>query len=323
MLTRQNNSADTGPSASQAHADEIWSARFDHSGTRIVSSSRDQTARILQIDPDTMTFKEVAARLRDAEDDAAKSTKLDEGTAFLAMSVIVDRPHQRIYIGSADSTVRIWDLALGTEVGQASGTGLNNSLALSANGRWLLTGSSSTDIKAILWQVDPTGSQAPRQRFRFRGHNQAVTAFAISRDGSLLYTGDRVGLGILWDAATGKPIGRVEETRGFRINAAAFTPSGNRLLVAADDQQLSVFDVKTQKRSEQYPHDGFVTELSLSEDGRHALTVDETRTQDQMQSTATLWNLKTGAPPSPRSSETAAGSKRFEPATFAGADQLR
>ena len=97
---------------SQAHADEIWSARFDPSGQRIVSASRDHTSRILQIDPTTLAFNEIA-RLRNAED---QGTKLNEGTAFLAMSVAIDRAHRRLYVGSADSIVRVWDLDLATEL---------------------------------------------------------------------------------------------------------------------------------------------------------------------------------------------------------------
>ena len=52
----------------------------------------------------------------------------------MAMSLQVDRPHQRLYIGSADATIRVWDLELGTEIGEASGTGLNTSFAVSSDG---------------------------------------------------------------------------------------------------------------------------------------------------------------------------------------------
>ena len=155
MLTRNLAVNNNASSMTQPHSDEIWSARFDPSGQRIVSASRDHTARILQIDPATMAFNEVAL-LRDSDSQPAK---LEEGTSFLAMSVVVDRPHGRLYIGSADSTVRVWDLVQGNEIGRATGTGLNNALALSANGRRLLTGSSSPDIKAILWEVDPAGTR--------------------------------------------------------------------------------------------------------------------------------------------------------------------
>ena len=169
-------------------------------------------------------------------------------------------------------------------------------LALSESGRLLLTGSSSPDAKAILWDVDPSGSVSPRVRFRLRGHDQAVTAFAISPAGDRIFTADRIGLGILWDASSGRQIGeRFELLRGFRINAARFSTDGKRLLIASDDQQLTILDVESRKRVGRLKHDGFVTQVSLSDDGRSALTVSELRTQDGLQSQATLWNLATEA----------------------------
>jgi WD40 repeat protein/serine/threonine protein kinase len=289
MLTR--TAAVSAPAReSQAHADEIWSARFDPSGQRIVSASRDHTSRILQIDPTTLAFHEVA-RLQNAVN---QGTELNEGTAFLAMSVAIDRAHRRLYIGSADAVVRVWDLDLATELARATGTGLNTMLALSKSGRMLLTGSSSPDAKTILWDVDPSGSVSPRVRYRLQGHDQAVTAFAISPAGDRIFTADRFGLGILWDANTGRQIGdRIELFRGFRINSVSFSSDGKRLLIASDDQQLTILDVDRRERVGQLKHDGFVTQVSLSDDGRYALTVSESRRQDRFQSQATLWNLAT------------------------------
>ena len=169
-------------------------------------------------------------------------------------------------------------------------------LALSESGRLLLTGSSSPDATAILWDVDPSGSVSPRVRFRLQGHDQAVTAFAISPAGDQIFTADRIGLGILWDASSGRQIGqRIELLRGFRVNAARFSTDGKRLLIASDDQQLTILDVESREPVGQLKHDGFVTQVSLSGDGRSALTVSELRTQDGLQSQATLWNLTTQA----------------------------
>ena len=133
-------------------------------------------------------------------------------------------------------------------------------------------------------------------RFRLQGHDQAVTAFAISPAGDQIFTADRIGLGILWDASSGRQIGqRIELLRGFRINAARFSTDGKRLLIASDDQQLTILDVESREPVGQLKHDGFVTQVSLSGDGRSALTVSELRTQDGLQSQATLWNLATEA----------------------------
>ncbi len=270
----------------QAHADEIWSARFSPDQKRIVTASHDHTARIIEIDEETLAFKEIARM----EDEV-----LSEGTSFVAMSLQVDRPHKRLYIGSADAAIRIWDLEFGTEIGQASGTGLNSSFAVSSDGKLMLTGSSSPKVKSILWRLDPTGMSSPKLVHRLKGHDQSVTAFAISPASKLLFTGDRDGYGILWDAATGERVGSpVEVVRGFRINAASFSVDGRELLLAADDEQLTRIDVRSRQRIRRMNHDGFVTQVSLSPDGRHALTVSELSTETRFRSAATLWDIESG-----------------------------
>lgn len=270
----------------QAHEDEIDSASFSPDGRKVVTASHDHTARVLQLDPETLAFRQVAQM-----DD----TVLDEGTSFVAMSMRVDRPNRRLYIGSADAMIRIWNLDLGTEISSASGTGLNTSFAISQEGRLMLTGSSSPDVKAKLWRLDPTGVTAPQLIHRVRGHEEAVTAFAISPDESLFYTGDRGGYGILWDADTGQPVGApVEMVRGYRINAASFSADGRELLIAADDRQLTTLDVETRQVVSRFNHEGAVTQLSLSTDGRHALTVSELATESRYFSQARLWDLRSG-----------------------------
>ncbi|QDT12194.1 WD40 repeat domain-containing serine/threonine protein kinase [Planctomycetes bacterium K23_9] len=285
---------------SQPHDDEIWSARFDPTGTRIVSASRDHTARVLEIDRKTMRFREIAklqleSQVSDASD-AGLPDLLSEGTSFRAMSVAVDRANGHVFVGSADASVRIWDLVRGTQIGQLRGTGLNSSLALSSNGRLLLTGSSSPDYKAIVWGIDPSGLTPAKKLFRLKGHQQAVTALAISPDGRRLFTGDRIGLGYFWDTATGQRIGSpVEECRGYRINDARFSHDGNKLLVAADDQNLTRIDVPSGRRIDRLPHDGFVTRIALSNDGRRVLTISESSTRKRFESDVTLWDLTTRA----------------------------
>ncbi|NND99067.1 MAG: protein kinase, partial [Pirellulaceae bacterium] len=272
------------------HADEIWSARFDPTGQRIISASRDHTARILKIDHDTMTFREVA-QLRPTPGEEV-ADRLAEGTDFQAMSVAVDRVNGHIFVGSADSTVRIWDLVLGTQIGRINGTGLNSSLALSRDGRILLTGSSSPDVKAIVWAIDPSGQAKPRKLYSLRGHQEAVTAIAIAPNGRILFTGDRTGIGWFWNVQTGQRFGKIiDDARGYRINAAQFSPDGRHLYFAADDQQLTRIDVDTQKRSQRFPHDGLVTQLSTSADGKYAVTVSEQTTKDRFVASAHLWDL--------------------------------
>ena len=270
----------------KAHDNEIWSASFSPDGSKVVTASRDHTARVMAIDKETLSFKEIA-RL--------DSELLDEGTSFVGLSIQVDRPHQRLYIGSADSTIRIWDLAIGTEIGRATRTGLNAAFAVSKDGNYMLTGSSMPKVKAILWKLDPTGTRSPQIVHRLKGHDQSVTAFAISQDSRQLFTGDRDGYGILWDAKTGGRVGEpIENVRGFRINAASFSKDNRELILGADDEQLTRIDLGSRQIVGRMNHDGFVNQISLSDDGHYCVTVSELTSEREYRSAATLWDLRTG-----------------------------
>ncbi len=270
----------------EAHRDEIWSAALSPDGTHIVTASRDHTARVLRIDPRTLAFNEVT-RLEDE--------LLQEGSEFVAMSMQLDRNHNRLYVGSADAAIRVWDLDRGVQIGRAADTGLNTAFAVSKDGQLMLTGSSDAEVKAILWRLDPSGNSSPRLLHRLKGHDQAVTAFAISADARRIFTADRDGRGILWDAKTGQPIGRpIDQLRGYRINAAHFSPAGNELLLAADDEHLTRIDMESRQLIARMMHDGVVTQLSVSSDGRYGLTLSELSTTNGASTAATLWDLETG-----------------------------
>ncbi len=270
----------------KAHENEIVSARFSTDGTKLITASGDRTARIFEIDPTTYAFREVAR---------IDEEVLDEGTPYAAMSMHADPQNGRLFIGSADSTIRIWDLARGVELSQADGTGINNTFAVSLDGKRMLTGSSEPNEKLVLWELDPMGVIPPRPAHRMTEHDEAVTAMAISPDSKMLFSGDRGGYGILWDAATGKRIGdAVETVRGFRVNAAQFSRDNRSLFIASDDEQLTQIDVRNKKVTARMNHNGFVSRLALSDDGNWAATVSELLTKTTLRTAATLWNLQTG-----------------------------
>lgn len=273
------------PTTAMPHNVDISSARFSPDGTRVLTASADHTAAIMTIDPKTLSFRDVV-RLQ--------PERLVEGTAYVAMSMVTDDQAKHLFIGSADSTVRIWDVRRGIQRGEVVGTGLNDTIAVSGDGTLLLAGSTSPETKAMLWLVDPTGKKKARVLHRLRGHDQTVTALAISGDGKLLFTGDNVGYGILWDASTGKPMGPpIENVRGFRIGAAQFAKDSKSLWLGSDDGQLTQVDLATRRNLRRLNHDGFVTKISFSQDQQYAVTVSELLTETKLESTATLWNLQT------------------------------
>ena len=98
--------------------------------------------------------------------------------------------------------MRIWDRQTGGQVHRLTKTGTISTLAVSRDGRWLLTGSESTD--AQLWRMDDLA--APVARLSGHGGDISAAAFSPTADPGrpLVATGDVLGNVRLWsyDAAS-------------------------------------------------------------------------------------------------------------------------
>nr|WP_236624978.1 protein kinase [Rhodopirellula sp. SWK7] len=297
------------PTATQVHDDEIWSASMSPDGRRIVTASRDRTAKVLSINPTTLTLDKTTDLLTDEEDTSTNATRderdglapianLTEGTAFRAMSMHVDVASQRLFVGGADSVVRVWNLRRGTELETITGTGLNQIFAVSRDANVILTGSSSKGSNAILWRFDP-GTSTAKMLHRLSGHEESVAAVALSPDATHALTADRAGRVIVWDVETGTPIGSpIDLLLGTRINDAAFATDGQSIWLAADDQRLSRINLSSREIVDRLEHDGFVTNVEFSEDGRRVITTSELQKINSTIHRATWWQLspKGGSP---------------------------
>ena len=265
--------------------EEIWSASFSPDGTKIVVARGNHKAEVLGIDKASLEFHPISL------------LSLEEGTDFVAMSMQVDQKHNLVYIGSGDETIRVWDLTRGVQLGEANETGLNTAFALSNDGHWMLSGSSDSNVRAILWQLDPTGRTSPEQVHDLVGivGQEAISTFAFSPDSKTLFTGDDFGIGILWNAETGEQIGDpVTNVRGSRINDAVFTADGKSLFVAADNAAVTQIDLQTFQNTARFEQLGYVVKMSLSPDGRNLLTVCEVASETSIKTFATLWDLNSG-----------------------------
>jgi hypothetical protein len=271
-----------------AHGDEIWSAAFDATGTKILTASRDHTARILSFDSVSMSFLPTT-ELKDDEG------VLEEGSKFMALSMAHDPTNKRLFVGSTDAIIRVWNQDTGGQLSEAKGTGLNNCLAIAPNGKFLVTGSSGDDARALVWDVSSEGILSAEPRFRLGVHQGVVTAMAVSSDSRWIFTGDRNGIGVLWDATTGKQSGSsLNQHQGSRINAAQFSSASDLLLIAADDQKLSRMRVSNRELLKSLATEGVVSKISISSDSRFAATISEQARVDGFLHSLTLWNLASG-----------------------------
>jgi len=84
------------------------------------------------------------------------------------------------------------------------------------------------------------------------GHSKAVYAGALHPDGSLFFTGDLGGSGMVWDLRTGKgiiPI--IGHVKG--ILCADFSPNGYQLATGGDDNHMRLWDLRRRGPLERIP----------------------------------------------------------------------
>jgi WD40 repeat protein len=184
-------------------------------------------------------------------------------------------------VGTAEKSVKLWDVAERREVASLAGhTGGLWAAVFSPDGRVLATGSDDRTVK--LWDVGGRGEIAT-----LAGHGSGVNAVAFSPDGSLLAAGSEDGVVTLWDVAR---VRQVTTLTGHAdsIWSAAFSPDGSRLVTASDDKTARIWSAATGEellvlRGSLLP----VTAALFTPDGRRVVTAGWDKT-------IRLWDAATG-----------------------------
>ena len=240
------------------HLDAILAASFSHDGQQVVTASRDRSAKTWELSSGKQLLT------------------LREGHSFTTSVGLFFPDGKRLLTSAVDNTVRIWDIATGAELAdlRLTGTGLRGAVALSADGRWVLTGSRSAkdESGSVVWPAKLWDAQNGELLFELPGHKTEVTAVAISPDTNILFTGDRNGRCVLWDRQTGQEIQRFWDDA--QINAAAFLADGKRLLTASNYKVVRQWHIPSGKEDEALVlrHPDSVAAMAISRDGRFALT---------------------------------------------------
>jgi RNA polymerase sigma factor (sigma-70 family) len=128
-----------------------------------------------------------------------------------------------------------------------------------------------------------------KERSVVAGHENWISAVAVSEDGQVAVTAGGDGLVILWDLATGKEKQRLKGHLG-EVRGGAFVPGGKLLASASTDQTVRLWDLATGKEVRVFHASpgGFVYALAVSQDGKMLAA------GDYLNGSLHVWNLATG-----------------------------
>ncbi len=266
------------------HTREVRVVALSLDGKTIVTGCNDNTARLW--DSDGKPRGIVLQHRRDvigAAVMAAKFSPKDSNTVFTC---------------SSDGTAQLWDV----HTGKALCDPLKHddpvsALAVSPDGRWLLTGSgnrSSRNGKAQLWDA-----RSGKACVRTWKHEGDVSAVAFSPDSKTAVTGSMDGTVGVWDVESGKPKYPALEHRDA-IYALAVSPDGETIgtasgnirgTLSSDPQERGearLWDLHTGKpHGAPLPHRDTVWAIAFSPDGQTLFT-------GSLDTTARLWDVGTG-----------------------------
>jgi WD40 repeat protein len=286
----------------------VNSVAFSPDGTRMITTSDDQTTRIWDATTgeELQTFYGQTINVTNAAyspDGTRIATAIGNGQvsvldAATGRELLTLAGHSsnirmvafspdgtRIVTAGSDKTARIWSAGPNREFltlvnGPAILSQIGAKLAYSPDGSQLAVAYS--DPTAKVWEV-PTGKLI----FSLSGHSDEVIFIAYSFDGSRIVTAVRDGTAKVWDAKTGKELLKLSGHTNA-VAGVAFSPDGSRLATASFDDTAKIWDAKTgQEILTLRGHTNWLVSIVFSYDGSRIAT-------SSFDGTAMVWNAKTG-----------------------------
>ena len=289
------------------HTDSVLSAVFSRDGTRVLSASRDQTARAWKSDNGQPIATVIGPAAIFNDNIFAEGHEYD----LFAMRFFPDG--KRLLTSGFDGTMRIWDSRIdeansfGRELVALPDTGVYGVVEISRDGEWIVTAGRKNS--AQVWNTpNVLNSRRPQPEFVLNDqHRYRVTAVAIAPDSSRLLTADREGQIVFWDTKSGKVIGRKRNSHSGEVVKAEFLGDGSQLLTAGVDRRVVLWNiVETDaglelRRVRQFDHEGMVVSLAVSSLGDRFLSVSRRGDKgspkavaSQPKTKVTLWTIDSG-----------------------------
>jgi WD40 repeat protein len=227
----------------KAHLESVRCLAITPDGNSFVSGSEDETLKLwrfeaLQDDPSSGDDTS-SGEYRVDDTDTINYLRHEplivfEGHSDEVTACVVSSDGSRLYSGSNDSSICIWDMATGEtlEILELCNGGVT-SLALS--GSLLVSGSEDGTVK--LWDI---GSM--QLLHTLQGHSNSVASVYLTSDGSLRVISGSGSDVYVWDAASGAQL-EILEGHSSRVVGVTVSSDGSLAASASDDDTICVWDL--------------------------------------------------------------------------------
>jgi WD40 repeat protein len=285
------------------HGDAARTPSFSHDGTRIVTASFDQAARVWDARTGalllTLAHKGAVMSARWSPDDATiLTTSIGDGASLWdarsgtlmrgfthtgrVYCALFSPDGRRIVSAGADGQLHVWDTATGDAIASAhgDGTGILN-CAFSPDGALVAAG--GADGSASVYDA-----RNGAVRTQLRGHTRTIHMIRFSPDGARLVSASADGTAIAWEVATGRKLFAMPHHA--TVNSAVWSPDGKRIATSSNDHTAAVWDAATgDKLFELVGHTAGVNRAIFSPDGTRIVTMAD-------DGVARMWGAGDGRP---------------------------
>jgi WD40 repeat protein len=176
---------------------------------------------------------------------------------------------RRIITCSDDSSLRLWDLESGTQIGkdwqdEGDKEGVRT-IALSPGGKTVTTGSDDGTVR--LWSVE-TGKVVAK----WAGHTENVLSVCWSAGGKRVLSGSSDGTARVWDVINGETVLPIK-TGHVHVWAATYSPDQTIFATGGFKQNgIKVWDAKTGELVVTLKHNRIVFSLAWTSDGKKLIS---------------------------------------------------
>jgi WD40 repeat protein len=166
--------------------------------------------------------------------------------------------------------MQLWDLSTRQEIAQMNlmenqqiSDPYINSIALSPDGKFVITGSSGGTV--YVWDVTAGKIIATMT------HNDTVSAVAISQDGKRALSGSQDRTTRMWDVATGNELARIRHDDW--VLSVAISLDGKYVVSSSIDRTARVWDLDLNKEVHRMQNNTSIESVSFSTDGTRLIAV--------------------------------------------------